>query len=101
LKLEGAGGSGEKLLLLRLPKVVSHKLEPESPLWDWRHGSLALAKDADSEIVVVVRLFLLHHSPCKLFVPVTAVFADCQLSMQLSLQTVNCLCNCLCKVSSF
>eukprot|EP00884_Botryococcus_braunii_P017746 jgi/Botrbrau1/4655/Bobra.33_2s0026.1 len=54
LKLDGDGGSGDMPLLLRLPKVVSHKLEPSSPLWDWRHGTLGLAKDADSEIVVVV-----------------------------------------------
>ena len=46
---------GRQRLLLRLPVLVCHRISESSPLRAWRGGASALAADANSEIVVVVR----------------------------------------------
>ena len=41
-------------LLLRMPTVMVHAIDDDSPLADWRTGRAAVAADSDSEIVIVV-----------------------------------------------
>ena len=41
-------------LLLRMPTVMVHVIDDDSPLADWRTGRAAVAADSDSEFVIVV-----------------------------------------------
>lgn len=41
-------------LLLRMPTIMVHVIDDDSPLAAWRTGRAAVAADSDSEVVVVV-----------------------------------------------
>lgn len=43
-------------LLLRMPTVMVHAIDDDSPLADWRTGRAAVAADSDSEVVIVVSI---------------------------------------------
>ena len=57
-------------LLLRMPTVMVHVIDDDSPLADWRTGRAAVAADSDSEVVIVVGIQQL-----------LAEFACCHLSV--------------------
>lgn len=46
--------TGRDRLLLRLPVVVRHLVDDDSPLSRWQSGPSGIGEDADSEIIVVV-----------------------------------------------
>lgn len=46
---------GKDRLMLRLPIIIYHTINAESPLAPWRAGPAALGADADAEIYLVVR----------------------------------------------
>ena len=53
--------TGRDRLLLRLPVVVRHLVDDDSPLSRWQSGPSGIGEDADSEIIVVVSCFRACH----------------------------------------
>ena len=75
---------GRDRLMLRLPVVVCHIIDADSPLAPWRAGPAALGADADAEIYVAVshagQLLLLTHS--RLALPVLTL-TECMMATDL------------------
>lgn len=58
--------TGRDRLLLRLPVVVRHLVDDDSPLSRWQSGPSGIGEDADSEIIVVVSRFrACHEASCS------------------------------------
>ena len=55
-------------LLLRMPTTMVHVIDDDSPLAGWRNGRAAVASDSDSEIVVMVRAWIMQNKIVQLVV---------------------------------
>ncbi len=69
---DGFSCSGQ--VLLRMPVVLEHVIEDESPLASWRQGTSSMMMDAEFDIVVTVS-FVWRHAALHSFAWCTAVLS--------------------------
>ena len=58
--------TGEDRLLLWLPMTITHVIDDDSPLCNWKSEPEDALKDADTTIVVMVRLLIPKATPCSI-----------------------------------